>query len=126
MKKKLIKKYKDELGLVRCHWCNRVLQISEVTREHILPQWCGGPNWSSNLFISCMGCQKAHRNPLDKENNPIRSQAIQVFKQYIRHNLPNYAMDKIPKEKRQKVIKTFNKKRRRIISCLRMFPENND
>lgn len=121
-KKALVNTYKDSDGLIRCHWCNKILKVSQVTKEHILPQWCGGPHWKTNLFISCIECQQSHRNPLDIENHPTRQQAIEVVNKYLKPYLKINHLSLIPKDKHKIVIEAFNKRRRRIISCLRKFP----
>lgn len=43
--------------LDRCHYCK--LQLSEITRDHIVPIAKGGSNQSWNIVPACLACNQA-------------------------------------------------------------------
>ncbi|WP_333428219.1 HNH endonuclease [Microcoleus sp. F4-D5] len=48
----------------RCHWCNKSMQKSERTIEHLLPKSRGGSNALSNLRLACFSCNNSRGNSL--------------------------------------------------------------
>lgn len=53
----------NDLGWVaRCHYCDRGLWKFQVTRDHIVPKYHGGPDSRENYVESCERCNrlKAH------------------------------------------------------------------
>jgi 5-methylcytosine-specific restriction endonuclease McrA len=46
----------------RCTYCGRILQVEEMTLEHIRPKSKGGPTVLSNLTIACGPCNNERGN----------------------------------------------------------------
>lgn len=48
-----------------CHYCGKLLPVSTLTRDHIVPKQRGGANAKYNIVPSCMPCnnEKGHKFP---------------------------------------------------------------
>ncbi|HEY9296586.1 HNH endonuclease [Microcoleus sp. MOSTC5] len=62
----------------RCHWCNKSMQKSERTIEHLLPKSRGGSNALSNLRLACFSCNNSRGNSLEPpDGKNLRTQRTQ-------------------------------------------------
>lgn len=41
-----------------CHWCDKPLDKSTATADHLIPLSRGGPNEDWNIVIACLKCNK--------------------------------------------------------------------
>lgn len=48
-------------GLI-CHWCDQLVALSEVSRDHIIPRHRGGPNCLNNYVVTHSECNNARGN----------------------------------------------------------------
>lgn len=58
----------------QCYYCRRIIDLSEATRDHIVPKARGGKKRQENLVLACRACnhEKAHTPVSDylKRKNP--------------------------------------------------------
>ncbi|MEG4170087.1 MULTISPECIES: HNH endonuclease [unclassified Microcoleus] len=61
-----------------CYWCNKSMQKSERTIEHLLPKSRGGSNALSNLRLACFSCNNSRGNSLEPpDGKNLRTQRAQ-------------------------------------------------
>ncbi|WP_088006576.1 HNH endonuclease [Indiicoccus explosivorum] len=51
-----LQEVKEVLGGTHCNYCNKPLEQSEKTLEHVLPFECGGANTFGNVTLACTAC----------------------------------------------------------------------
>ena len=61
-KKKWLRQYQAQKGL--CALCEKPLEVSEATKDHIVPKSKGGsPEWG-NIWLTCLACNQAKADRL--------------------------------------------------------------
>jgi len=65
---RLIEKYGK-----KCFWCGKDLDDDDITLDHYIPKFEGGPNATDNLRLACVSCNhKRHRlKPKNKNEHNI-------------------------------------------------------
>ncbi|MEG3880028.1 HNH endonuclease [Microcoleus sp. herbarium7] len=63
----------------QCHWCNKSMQKSERTIEHLLPKSLGGSNALYNLRLACFSCNNSRGNSLFPPGKNLRTQGTQPY-----------------------------------------------
>jgi len=92
-----------------CGYCGRHYKVSELTRDHIIPQSRNGKNTWMNLVTACQPCNKhkADRTP-DQANMPLlyvpyapsRSEYLILQNRRILADQMEFLMKQVPKESR--------------------------
>lgn len=51
----------------RCHYCQRVFKVAELTMDHVIPLSRGGRSVKDNLVPACKECNNAKKNLIPAE-----------------------------------------------------------
>jgi 5-methylcytosine-specific restriction endonuclease McrA len=78
-KRRLRREY--ERNPLRCHYCQRVLTIKAITRDHIVPKAAGGRNATYNYVASCGPCNLAKADRMPNCTCPKCLAAVRIWGQ---------------------------------------------
>ena len=48
--------WQNRLALRRCHWCNELFPLEDLTMDHVIPLARGGKASRNNVVPACKGC----------------------------------------------------------------------
>lgn len=101
--KKRMRKTKEE---IHCIYCGIKLDETNLSAEHVIPRWLLNINYKYNLTTACISCNKGHKNPLDKENNPSKQLILSKAKEVL-NNYKLRTLTDVPLERHSIIIKDY-------------------
>ena len=81
----------------RCYWCNCKLDITNITKDHLIPKSRGGTDNEDNLKPSCISCNYTKRAKLVSQMDIPHGKKIKRFVKRLKEDNKEITIESIKK-----------------------------